>query len=251
MGEINYMLSKKLNLSFILFSIIILFSSCSMNDKVNNGKEIVLRLEPKEGNPRNSEGDFIKLKDGKILFIYTHFTKGSGDNAGAHLAGRYSEDEGKTWTTEDVTILGNEGGMNIMSVSLFRLSDDRIALFYLRKNSESDCIPYLRTSEDEAISWSEPTRCIPDSGYFVVNNDRVIRLKSGRIIFPVSLHKTPDTETTKIGKIWCYYSDDDGITWVKGKEASNPENATTQEPGLIELTDDRLMLFCRTESGTQ
>ncbi|MCK5701907.1 MAG: exo-alpha-sialidase, partial [Cyclobacteriaceae bacterium] len=80
---------------------------------------------------------------------------------------------------------------------------------------------------------------------------RVVRLKSGRIIFPTSLHKTPDSETTNIGKIRCYYSDDDGKTWMKGMDASNPENATTQEPGLIELTDGKLMLFCRTESGTQ
>lgn len=245
------MFSKKVILSFLFYFIILLFTSCSTDNNVSTGKENVLRLEPKKGNPRNSEGDFILLKDGRILFIYTHFTKGSGDNAGAHLAGRYSADEGKTWTTEDVAILENEGGMNVMSVSLFRLLDDRIALFYLRKNSESDCIPYMRISADEAKSWSEPTRCIPDSGYFVVNNDRVIRLKSGRIIFPTSLHKTPESETTNIGKIRCYYSDDEGKTWIKGKDASNPDEATTQEPGIIELKDSRLMLFCRTESGVQ
>ena len=32
-------------------------------------KEIVLRLAPGPDNPRNSEGDFITLKDGKILFF--------------------------------------------------------------------------------------------------------------------------------------------------------------------------------------
>ena len=245
------MVTKKIISSFLLYFVVILLTSCSTDNYVNTGKENVLRLEPKEGNPRNSEGDFLQLKDGRILFVYTHFTKGSADNAGAHLAGRYSSDEGKTWTTEDVTILGNEGGMNVMSVSLFRLSDERIALFYLRKNSESDCIPYMRTSEDEAKSWSEPTRCIPDNGYFVVNNDRVIRLKSSRIIFPTSLHNTPESEATNIGKIRCYYSDDEGKTWIKGKDALNPDNATTQEPGIIELKDSKLMLFCRTESGVQ
>lgn len=246
------MISKKLmNLSFMLLLVITLFTNCSSNKNVNNGKEIVLRLEPREGNPRNSEGDFIQLKNGKILFVYTYFTEGTGDNAGAHLAGRYSDDNGETWTAEDSTIIGNEGGMNVMSVSLFRLADDKITLFYLRKNSESDCIPYIRTSTDEAKSWSEPVRCIEDSGYFVVNNDRVVRLKSDRIIFPTSLHKTPDSETTNIGKIRCYYSDDEGVTWKKGNDASNPKNATTQEPGVIELNDGRLMLFCRTESGVQ
>ena len=43
-------------------------------------------LPPGPGNPRNSEGDFIELKDGRILFVYTHFTGSNDDNAAAHLA---------------------------------------------------------------------------------------------------------------------------------------------------------------------
>ncbi|VAX18245.1 Sialidase, partial [hydrothermal vent metagenome] len=124
---------KQLVFVFILF----LLAAC--NSSYEPGKEVTLRLEPGEGNPRNSEGDFIQLKDGKILFIYSHFTGGSGDNSSAYLAGRYSSDGGKTWSSEDVKILPNEGGMNVMSVSLIRLDKDRIALFYLRKNSETDC----------------------------------------------------------------------------------------------------------------
>ena len=72
------MISKKLiNLSIILFLIITLFTNCNSNKNVNNGKDIVLRLGPSEGNPRNSEGDFIQLKNGKILFVYTFFTEGT------------------------------------------------------------------------------------------------------------------------------------------------------------------------------
>ncbi len=233
--------------------ILIAFASCNTNQdtSTSTGKEISLKLEPKPGNPRNSEGDFIQLKNGKTLFIYTHFTDGSGDNSSAYLAGRYSNDGGITWTKEDEIILQNEGGMNIMSVSLLRLNNGEIGLFYLRKNSESDCIPIMRTSFDEAKTWSEPKKCINEPGYYVMNNDRVVKLKNERIIFPLSLHKTPETETTAIGKLICYYSDDNGISWVKSNEIENPENVTSQEPGIIELSDERLMLFCRTESGVQ
>ena len=77
------MVTKKIILSFIFYFAIVLLSSCRTDKNINSGKEIVLRLDPKDGNPRNSEGDFIQLKDGRILFVYTHFTKGSGDNAGA------------------------------------------------------------------------------------------------------------------------------------------------------------------------
>ena len=92
---------------FAIACIIFLLSlySC-INDK-NPQKEIVLRLEPSSDNPRNSEGDFIRLKDGSILFIYTHFTGGSGDHATANLAGRISNDDGQTWSDKYIHILYN------------------------------------------------------------------------------------------------------------------------------------------------
>lgn len=242
---------KYLTIAFIC-ALFVFISSCKNLNNSKGLKDIALRLEPKENNPRNSEGDFIQLKDGRVLFVYTHFTDGSGDNSSAFLAGRYSSDNGRTWDSEDTIVLSNEGGMNIMSVSLIRLDEDRIALFYLRKNSETDCTPLLRVSLNEADSWSEAIECITDvPGYYVMNNDRVVKLKSGRIILPVALHRTPSDEGSDIGKIMCYYSDNLGNSWKRGVEIENPDNAVTQEPGVIELSNSKLLLFCRTSSGTQ
>ena len=170
---------------FVIILCYLLFCGCNTEYSIELGKEIVLRLEPKEGNPRNSEGDFISLNDGRLLFVYTHFTGGSGDNSNAHLAARFSEDSGKTWTKEDLTIVPNEGGMNIMSVSLIRLNSNKIALFYLRKNSETDCLPIMRISSDEAKTWSKPILCVDEPGYYVMNNDRVVKLKNGRMMAPL------------------------------------------------------------------
>lgn len=232
----------------ILITIISLFGCSIENENKGAGKEISLRLEPKEGNPRNSEGDFIQLNDGRILFVYTHFTGGTGDHATAYLAGRFSDDKGKSWTKEDISILSNEGGMNVMSVSLLRLNNGKIALFYLRKNSETDCIPFMRISSDEAKSWSDPVRCIDTEGYHVVNNDRFIQLQGGRIIFPSSLHEAP---TWANGKIVCHFSDDDGATWNSSRQVDNPNDIVLQEPGIVELKNGKMMLFCRTNSGVQ
>src|SRR5690606_20002500 len=83
-----------------------------------------LELRPGENNPRNSEGDFVTLKDGRILFVYSHYTGTSNsDHAPAYLAGRYSSDGGKTWTKDDQLIVEREGDMNVMSVSLLRLQN--------------------------------------------------------------------------------------------------------------------------------
>jgi hypothetical protein len=218
----------------------------------NNDSSVKLKLEPSDFNPRNSEGDFIRLKDGRILFIYSHFTNGAGDNSSAYLASRYSFDNGETWSKNDKTVLPQEGKLNVMSVSLLRLDNDNIALFYLRKNSESDCIPIMRISSDEAKTWSKPKDCITDvKGYYVMNNDRVVKLKSGRIVLPVALHNTPGNNISQVGRILCYYSDDNGNSWKRGKEINNTQKVVTQEPGIIELKNNKVMLFCRTDKGVQ
>jgi sialidase-1 len=242
-----------------IFLFLALFTSACMlfsckNSKRSSftGKEIVLKLDTSPENLRNSEGDFIKLKDGRIIFVYTRFTGGQSDHAKAHLAGRYSSDGGKTWTAKNEVILPNEGDMNIMSVSLMRMPDQSIAMFYLRKNSMDDCIPMMRKSYDEAKTWSEPVAVIQDrEGYFVMNNDRVIQLENGRILAPVSLHQTPDTEWNNKGKIFCYYSDDSGATWNSSKEVPNSEEIMLQEPGLIVLKNGKIMMFNRTDAKVQ
>ena len=234
-------------------SVLIVLLSCNVNDSSSRlfPKEVVLCLDPSTNNPRNSEGDFIQLKDKRILYVYTHFSGGASDHAQASLKGRYSNDNGKTWTTDDIDIVANEGQMNVMSVSLIRLDNDQIALFYLRKNSLDDCVPIMRISTDEANSWSEPVQCIKDSGYYVLNNDRVIQLSSGRIVLPVSLHKSPGVEWSDTGRIMCYYSDDNGKNWICSTEVSNPTGVCVQEPGVIQLQNGDVMMFCRTNAGVQ
>ena len=66
-------------------------------------------LPPGPDNPRNSEGDFIELKDDRVLFVYSHFFGGGGDHSAAHLAGRFSSDGGRTWSDEDVVVVPKEG----------------------------------------------------------------------------------------------------------------------------------------------
>ena len=244
----------QVNLNTILFFVLLgILASCknrqNFNDKAE--KEVVLRLEPGEGNPRNSEGDFIPLNDGRILFIYTKFTGGASDHAHAHLASRISSDKGKTWSSRDIEVVPNEAVLNVMSVSLLRLNDGRIALFYLRKNSVSDCIPFMRISNNETNTWSKPHRCIDTTGYFVLNNDRVIQLKNGRIIMPVALHALKGAGIDPNAAIMCYFSDDYGVTWHKSNQVENQDNITLQEPGVCELNDGKLLLYCRTNKGVQ
>ncbi|MCK3684192.1 sialidase family protein [Maribellus sp. YY47] len=256
---------QKLNLStnsrytfWVALALSVMVFSTACSNKTPEKKEIkapqtVLKLSPSEDNPRNSEGDFITLKDGRILFVYSRYKgESTSDHAPAYLAGRTSSDNGKTWTTEDEVILENEGGMNVMSVSLLRLQNGEIAMFYLRKNSTEDCIPMLRISTDEAKTWSEAITCITDKeGYFVLNNDRVIQLKDGRLLMAVARHSFPGGEWKNQGDLFSYYSDDNGKTWKSGAQVPNDTDVITQEPGLIEMNDGRVMMYIRASGGFQ
>jgi predicted neuraminidase len=215
-------------------------------------------LPPSEENARNSEGDFIELKDGRLLFVYTHFTGGGSDHAAGHLASRESSDGGKTWTKEDQLVVAREGDFNNMSVSLLRLRSGDIALFYLIKNSLRDCRPFLRISKDEAKTWSDPIPCITDEiGYYVLNNDRVIQLPNGRLIFAVAKHSVPGSEKLDFkGVLMSYYSDDQGQSWKRSANTLTPEKTESnqrvyQEPGLVQLRDGSLLMFIRTNAGAQ
>jgi hypothetical protein len=218
--------------------------------------EPLLAIEPSKENPRNSEGDIIELKDGRLCLIYTRFTSGSGDHAAADLVMRTSDNDGRRWS-DDRIVVRRPGGLNVMSVSLLRLASGEIALFYLRKTSEEDCRPLMCISTDEAETWSKSTVCITDKvGYYVLNNDRAVQLRTGRLILPVAWHQGPGQDRDTAGVIMCYLSDDNGRTWRRSKDSfkgygPNGQRITVQEPGIVELKDRRLMMFIRTNAGSQ
>lgn len=233
-----------------------------MAEKTGAVPERVLELRSGPGNPRNSEGDFIRLKDGRVLFVYSHYTKGTGgDHDPAHLCSRVSADGGRTWSKQSLEVVANDGGMNVMSVSFLRRRDGSIGLFYLLKNSERDCRPVMRISKDEGKTWAAPITCVPDSevNYYVLNNCRAARLASGRIVLPMCVH-APDAKTGRTadwhGKLVCWFSDDDGLTWRRGSAPfatfdEKGRRVTTQEPGVVELKDGRVLMYARTAHGRQ
>ena len=124
--------------------------------------------------PRNTEGDVIALRDGRLLASWSRFYGGTRDSAGAHIAARLSSDGGGSWG-EPFILQENVGQQNVMSASFLREREPGdILLFYLVKNCSRDLKSYCRRSNDEAQSWGEPVLVTPADGYQVVNNARII-----------------------------------------------------------------------------
>ncbi len=218
--------------------------------------ETLLVIEPTSEHPRNSEGDIVQLADGRLCLAYTRFTGGTADHSAADIVARTSDDGGKTWSADRV-IVPNEGQANVMSVSFARLKTGELLLFYLRKHGWDDLTMFVRRSTDELATLSEPVRVTLGEGYHVVNNGRVVQLRTGRLVVPAALHPCLDgtAKTFQPRAIMrVFFSDDGGRTWqadAMSPEAPSPTSPMLQEPGIIELKDGRLMMYIRTNQGTQ
>jgi len=222
---------------------------------------IVLQLPHTEGNPRSSEGAFVTLADGRIMFAYARYHGDDWhDHDPAEIAARYSGDGGETWSEEDRLLVANEGRCNTMSVSLLRPTDGGgLLMFYLVKNSAHDCRLHVRASVDEGESWGERVCCIPEAGYFVVNNDRVVQLASGRLVAPAAFHRAKTVEAEGIaidsrGVAVFFLSDDGGSTWRASDdrlELPVRSDSGLQEPGVVELRDGSILGWARTDTGHQ
>ena len=212
------------------------------------------------GNPRNSEGSFVRLADGRLLLIYSRYLGTSAhDHATADLAQCFSTDGGATWSAPEVVV--KNPALNAMSVSLLRLADGRIAFLYAVKSDVPghpgfvDCRPWIRFSADEAASWSEPVEIagVPPV-YLVVNNDRLIQLANGRLLVPAACHPYRGGGLDLAAAALCFLSDDGGNTWRRSATVNHPPawlRSGFQEPGAVELADGRIMAWCRTDSGCQ
>lgn len=216
-------------------------------------------IEAKGNVPRAGEGAFVRLKNGSIMFAYTEYiTDNAKDNAPARLVCIYSHDEGETWGDYRILLDREADDLNIMSVSFLRLPQDEILLFYLKKTEKEGkviCRPYVRRSTDEGQSWSEAVCCGTRDFYYVVNNDRVVRLRSGRILMPVAIYDPPllGNPLYPFAALCFIVSDDGGHTWYEQKEHRFPDEYRfgPEEPGLYEHEDGTVWCYIRTRLGNQ
>ena len=226
-------------------------------------------LPPSNKNPRNSEGSFLQLKDGRIAFAYSRYIGDSfDDDAECCIACIYSNDGGESFDTENIDVLVHAdeyGQKNAMSVTLRYMDNGDIGLFYLVKYEPCQRTKFfLRRYKGDFHSEYTEINVAPDKipGDYIINNDRVIRTASGRWVVLGSHHPTsliPGEGDEKwfdhYGIAHCFVSDDDGYTWRKTEtEFTFPYDTDDdgyQEPGLYQFPDGRLRCYIRTGLGCQ
>ena len=208
--------------------------------------EIVKDFPAGESVVRSSEGDFIRLKDRRIMFAYTRYDshvaeRGMGDHDPADIVACFSSDEGRTWSGDEILVRHPTNSWNVMSVDLERLPDGRIALFYCTKRFRGDCRPCVSFSSDEGRTWSDGLCIFPDDrqGYYAVLNQSVCLTSHGRLVVPVYGG----------GQMQCLLSDDLGATWRYSQAFSALDSRMNpialDESQVVELTNGSLVMFSR------
>ena len=242
--------------------------------------KIITTLPPTADNPRNSEGSFIRLNDGRILFGYSRFLKGgegASDDAPCRIAGLYLDEKGERVLSEEpfTLVSADEYGddvQNVMSVSLSRMQNGDIGLFfgvkhiglsrdeYGRADGHLDFV-MRRARDGEPFMRENEVLCTTGvRAYYVVNNDRVLRLANGRLLLPAARHFLNYVGGRAVfdhrAEAHIFYSDDDGRSWCEAPGAVQLPNigvsrSGMQEPGLCELPSGVVRLFARTDLGSQ
>ena len=226
----------------------------------------LIDLAPGENNPRNSEGSFLKLRDGRIAYCYSRYQGASSDDhAYSEIAVIFYD--GNSWTEPRILVTPEPGTdeINCMSVSTARLDNGDAGLFYIVKHKGLYTEGILRRSTDEFETFDEGVRCVAPlyRNYYVVNNDRLVHLGKDRWMIPAAAclstmgyHDQPDNLNT-IGRAVFFESRDDGRTWqqVSLDSVGLPGCAWSitglQEPGVIDLPGGTLYAYFRTDLGRQ
>ena len=229
--------------------------------------KVVCELPPSKENRRNSEGSFITLKNGDILFAYSYYKgKSWADDADADIYAVKSSDNGETFS-EPFLLYSHTlvNAQNIMAASLCRLENGDLGLLFLAKRGNGLCLPLLLRSADEGETWSSPVDVFNEEDYYCVVNDRIIVGENGRLIVPASRHRVTkwhvvDGESRVLeidpGTLSVFGSDDDGKTWkalYEGGEIpySRGVKGGLAEPGAVHLGNGKIWCFVRNESGRQ
>lgn len=144
------------------------------------------------------------------------------------------------------------------NANLIRLKDKRL-MTIVRRISKNPSIAeidgasfYTFFSDDDGHTFYEGGRVNKQEACYYLMNNRIFRLRSGRILLPMCYvpHELADMEHfEKSGLSGCFYSDDEGQTWQEGKWLSEESVDQLAEPMVTDGGNGVLHMYMRTGHG--
>ena len=206
----------------------------------------------------------MRGKQGEILFAYSRYTGESiHDHASCDIALITSYDEGETWSEPRVIAPAAFYGVsNVMSVSALTQQNGDLAFYFLIKENDFTTTLGRAVSANGVDFTCERCRFDCKAGFYVINNDRLVRLPEGRILAPAAYMTAEEnelhyrTKASITSRATMLYSDDDGasfqsVSWEYGTTDKINEYYGLQEPGVLRRADGSLFYWARTAYGVQ
>jgi hypothetical protein len=164
-----------------------------------------------------------------------------------------STDGGRTWREQGRLKIEwpLKGMVSDQGISFLRLKDGRLAVVLPRhvEGLHGGGVPAISFSSDDGATWSAAKMLIEEDAAYYVMNDRLIQLKSGRLLVPVA-RKAGKHEGDKDESL-AMLSDDGGATWRLSRGRARLDKPRgMQEPCAVELADGRVRLLARTGAGS-
>ena len=230
----------------------------------------------------------IVARDGSIL-IFAEGRRGDGSdprrdkNAPIDLVMRRSTDNGRTWEPMVVIDSGFRPNGDLVDFGdptpVLDATTGTIFLFYGQwpdlasrtvaygqstDPDDGDHIVWVRSTSDNGKTWSDRKQIVypdepgetsdglywrqaepgPGSGIQLQWQDR--KSRNGRLIIPAKRSGSSTSDGPVTVEPFVYYSDDHGKTWQVGNVTPGPD---ANESEVVELTDGRVMLDARQNSG--
>ena len=225
--------------------------------------------------PRATVGDILPLADGRLYLTYSHYyTEEAWDESPSLVRRVISTDGGRSWG-EPKDLVGGDGVKALCSSLIHGANGDLLMSFStegpgsiarfaerigqkVRADPELDrAHHWICRSRDQGESWGEFV-CITDNDPFgpawdaYSTSGRTLRLRNGRIVQPCVGGKDL--------LVFCYYSDDDGRSWQRGRFSPGPDFSCVDEGAVkwglcwscvSEVRNGALVMFSRTLTGFQ
>lgn len=199
------------------------------------------------GNKRNSEGDVLKLNDGRYLTAYSSFNISETDFSPSMIMGKISVDStGDEWGNE-ILVSPNIGLVNVLSVSLLRADASTIHCYFLVRNSFTDLGLWRVVSTNEGLTWGTATSVIND-GYTDILNASVKRGNSNRILISGN-YIADGSAPSPVWNVVCYRSDNNGTSFSKSNVIAMPES--DGETCIVWMGGNNVLMSTRTLTGFQ
>lgn len=233
---------KKLN--YILILTLLTFLSCKTSEDVTMKKshesikhqEFIYELA--DAKTPQCHASTIGESNGTLVAAWFAGTEEKNDDVGIWVSRKV---DGKWSSPIEVANGVQKDGSRYPSWNpvLFKPKNGPLILFYKVGPNPKEWWGLYVTSEDDGLTWSEPTR-LPDGIYGPIKN-KSVQLANGDILSP--------TSTEHDGwKVQIESSSDNGKTWTTSGDLNDGREFGAIQPAILFHPNNKLQLLCRTEN---